>query len=526
MKYVKLIDETGKAVIYLDLEGLKLPIDFDVEPLLKFKIETYAIFRNKSSEFQWNMGFGLVNLFLSELSEQDQIEYATLIITMHYRILQDIGANQEINGPKMISLETELSQMLLNTAAKINMYPRLIDFTEKHIPIQVFAGAGERAQDSEEMTFYRDDVVRLTALVMSSKLMAPIFGVFIESCKKKMDNAFKEMHCAAIMKGYIDHFCKALAEKIINYIGRVIKHILAKTEINQIVNGYTMNIIVQAIFSNLDVRRFVNVDLLKEGGNLLKYLVSCSRAAAQTQFSNGFKINARPLKLPEEDSRSDEGNISNLEAESKSTNNTADYGLLIKAAVHQLQHRFPAEYELDPEMIETMQNFYEFSHCQLTPINSYLLGMVFGNELGGARSIDMLDGVSLNKILPILQLYMFQQGYFDLVHLVTALPTGNIKPIMTGSDTQLRATWNNSYEYKNCEQMYPAMVNTIKWDTGLKTIVDSLTGDIYVYNTAPAMWDKMSDVVRNGDQVVTPDGTSRSICSLIIQTQSELGVAV
>ena len=42
MKFEKKIDSsTGKALIYLNLEGLKLKnLQFDYEPLLYFKVET------------------------------------------------------------------------------------------------------------------------------------------------------------------------------------------------------------------------------------------------------------------------------------------------------------------------------------------------------------------------------------------------------------------------------------------------------------------------------------------------------
>lgn len=524
MKYVKKTDDIGKAIVHLDLEGLELNLDYDITPLLNYKIETYAVLKANASEFQWNTVFGLPNAFMSTMSDSDKRDFVQVLSLMHYRILAEMGANQVLDGTKMITLESELSKTLNDLDQKISLYPKIVDFVEKHVPIQSFAGAGERAQDSVAMTYYRDDVVQLTSVALMSKLLAPIFGIFIESCKKKMDNSYKEMHCAAILKDILDNRARELLEKTTNFIRQVIKHILPQAELTQIYNGYTVNVIVQQILSNILVRRFVTVDLLKDKGNLVTYVTSCSRAAAQTQFSStGFKTSASTIKLPEDEASKEDGNLSNLEAESKSSSCTADYALLAKAAMHQLSQRFPMQYELDTELLADMQGFHAYQHTVLTPINAYIMDIVFGDDLGGGRSIELLDGPSLNTILPILQLYLWKHGYRELVHAVTLVPTGQLKSFMTGVDTQLRATWNNSYEYRNCEQIFPYAVNNLRWDTGLKTIVESVTTEQYLYNTAPAMWEHMEEQVHNGELYITPEGLSKAICTLIEQTQQQYG---
>ena len=79
MKFEKKIDSsTGKALIYLNLEGLKLKnLQFDYEPLLYFKVETYDALRASKTEKSWNDVFGVVHDFLNTLSKEYQSKFAT-----------------------------------------------------------------------------------------------------------------------------------------------------------------------------------------------------------------------------------------------------------------------------------------------------------------------------------------------------------------------------------------------------------------------------------------------------------------
>lgn len=519
MRFLKRMDSIGKAYVYLDLEGLKIPgIVFDPEPLLSFRIETYAVLKANASEFNWEVVFSTTHQFLKTLNEEEKQKFASMIILMHYEIMQKMNTEQDLDGKVMTQLETTLSQLLSQFDQDINLMNRLIEFTDASIPIQSFAGVGERAQDTVEMTFFRDDVVRLTAVVLLCKLMTPIFGIFIESCKKRMDNAYKEIHCVAILKDILANRCRPLTEKLSFFITKIIKPMLNRVKLTHVYNGYTFSVITQQIYAAMLTRRFIAVDLFKPNGNLITYVTSCARAAAQTQFSStGFKTAVAEIIPPREQASEEDGNVSNLEAESRSSSKTADFNVIIEAAVRQLKDRFVAENDLDREAIEAAEWYYSMNHITLTPCNSYLLGILFDSYLCGAKSVEMLDGKSLNSLIPIMQAYFIQQGYVDLVHAVSVTPTGQLKAFLTGNDTQLKTTWNNSFEYRNCDLKFPYSVNDIRWDTGLKKIVDNLTSEIMLYNTAPSLLEKLQEESKNGEQFVTPDGLSRSICAFISQ---------
>lgn len=523
MRFEKRVSEVGKAYVYLNLEGLTIPdLTIDIEPLLSFHIETYAVLKANSNDFEWGVVFATTHEFLKTLTEEEQRKFACMIIYMHYAIMSELGGDENLNGTDMIRLETSLSQLLAQFDAEVNLQNRLIEFTDSNIPIQSFSGVGERAQDTAEMTFYRDDVVRLTAVVLLCKLMTPIFGVFIENCKKRMDNAYKEIHCVAILKDILAARSQPLVDKLSNFITKIIKPMLNRVNLTHVYNGYTFSVITQQIFAAMMTRRFIAVDLFKPNGNLITYVTSCARAAAQTQFSStGFKTAVAEIISPKDQASDEEGNVSTLEAESKSSTKTSDFGLIIRAAAKQLRTRFVSEHGLDTEVIDAAIAYYELNHISLTPCNSYLLGTLFDSYLCGAKSVEMLDAPDLNILIPIMQAFFIQQGYFELVHAVSLKPTGTVKSFLTGNDTQLRTTWNTSFEYRNCDSQLPYTVGDLKWDTGLRNIVDNFTTEVLQYNTAPVFWELLKDAPQNGELYVAPDGLARTICALISATISQ-----
>lgn len=517
MKFVKKFNDLGRAYVHLDLEGEKIEgINFDPTDLLNFHIETYAVLKPNSSDLSWNMVFGTSHALFKTMTKEELNKFASLILIMHYEIMVGMNSQKDLDGETMKDLESRLSKLLAQFDQEVNLVRRLEEFVDSHIPINSFAGVGERAQDTVEMTFYRDDVVKMTAVALLCKLMTPIFGIFIESCKKRMDNAYKEIHCSAILKDVLANRCEPLMKKLYYFISKIIKPMLNRVKLTHVFNGYTLSVIIQQIWASLMTRRFIAVDLFKPGGNLITYITSCIRAAAQTQFAaTGFKTSVTEFTSPREQASEDDGNMSNLEAESRSSSKTADFGVIVKAAVEQLKERFVIEHELDQEAIESAMDYYNINHVKLTPINSYLMGILFHNELCGAKSIEMIEAPLLNTLVPIMQAYLIQQGYLDLVEACSALPTGNMKVMLTGPETQLKNMWNNSFEYRNVDSKHTYPVNEIRWDTGLKFIVNNLTSEIYSTNTAPALLELMHKENRNGSELIVEETISRSICTII-----------
>ena len=524
MRFVrKVVEGTQKSFIYLDIGNMTLPgsghlSKENIDRLLTFPADTFKLLKQQPVAVQWDVVFGTVHKFLDTLTETEQQKFVILLLVMHQNILQVLGA-ENTPDTEVVTLETKLSKLLAQFERETKLMPRLVDFAQENIPLQSFSGAGERPQDSPEMTFHRPDVIRLTAVALLCKMMTPIFGVFIYQYKNQIESSHKEMHCVAILKDTLYTSCYDIMEKVNNFISRIIKSAASEIAITHIYNGYTLSTIISTIYSQILTKRLIGVDFYKTSTNLVTYITSCARYAINSQFrANAFKNAVKEIRVSKDYGADyDEGNVSSLEVESVSSVKPADYLILIKAAARELLRSFPAEHELNLDLIKKAQEFYELNHVSLTPANEYLLGIVFGGELCGAKSIACLDGYTLAQLVPLMQAYLYQQGYYSLIPLVSLQQTGMTKSIPPGEDVMLKSMWSSSYEYKNCDSSYTYCVNALRWDTGLKALVDNITSELYKINLAPVFTKLLGWENLNGEAYVGSEKIPKEICALIKQ---------
>lgn len=518
--FEKKVDEVGKAYVHMNIGNMPLQgFDFDYTSLLDYQIETYAVLKSAASDYSWGVVFDTTHKYFASRPISERQEFAKMLTLMHYEIAEKLYVDESAFTQNLIPLEDTLARWLAEFDANVNLIPNLRSWTERNIPVQSFAGVGERPQDTDTMTFYRDDVIDLTTLVLVCKMMTPIFGIFIEACKKQMDNSLKEIHCLSLMKYLFANRFGPLIDKLKYFISRIMRPILNKISPTHLFNGYTLAMVGDEVYAGLIVRRYVTVDLFKPNGNIVTYTTSCVRAAAQTQFSaTGYRTATVEMTLPKEQvSMSDEGNVSNLEAESRSSSKTADFTVLIQAAAEKAIDSFVAQEDLDQEFLNNCYYYYSLNHIDQTPLNTYILSTYFGRDLNGAKSIASLDAISFSKLCTIFQIHLYKTGFDDLATAMTLIGNRESRVQQTGNDAQFRAMWNNSYEYKICDERFPWSIGDMRWDTRLKEIVENLTTMKYVYNVAPAISNMLNRESRNGELYIPSVDLSRQICSIIMQ---------
>ena len=113
---------------------------------------------------------------------------------------------------------------------------------------------------------------------------------------------------------------------------------------------------------------------------------------------------------------------------------------------------------------------------------------------------------------------MIRIGLTDLVHVLSLVNTGEPRTKgLTGEETQLQATWRNSYAFGNCNEKFPYVVNGLQWWTSLEKLLKSIIMTKYVYNTAPIIWEMLGQPNINGQMYTAPVTLSESICNFIWQ---------
>lgn len=553
MRFVRKTDSFGRYYVHLELDGMSVPDSIaNVPDLLDFRYETYKALKN-SDEESWAKVFGPVDTFVNTvLNDDERMKFVVVITFMHYQILDvmekivqrkqltkdavkaspyyqytaPIAQQNKTDGVIICDLENNLSAMLNEFDKEIDLYPKLVDYVERgNVPIQSFKGVGTRAQDTPEMSWYRPDIVKLTALVLLCKMFNPIFGVFMSFFKAKtgdLDGSYKEVHSVAILKDIIDDRCRDIIDKLEYYLNNTIDKMINSSNqenLTRTYNGCTDNAIHHFVYAQILTRRFVSVDLFHPSSNLMTFIVACAKSSTNTQFSdNNFRTAARTFTYPNDSDKEDDGNLSNLEVESRFSNKTADYELLVRVAAQQTVDIFINEYEMDREIVDSAYSYYTTSaHIDLTDYCMYMLGIAFGKNLCGARSVEMLNAVDAAKLVVVLQYYLIVQGYNDLAVAITAHPTGAHQDHISGQDVVLRNSWKSSFEYKNCAGRFQIELPNFKWSTGLENAINTFINEEHIINVAPALWLLMDSEPCNGEQYNPSTNFAKDTCSFIQQ---------
>ena len=540
MKFVKSLNEVGRSYIHIDLEGLELPkFNFDAKPLLDFTVGTYEVLKANKSEEEWNRVFKIPEEFLKTLTDDERQQVAATYIYCHWIILQAMdkirptpennrALAQQIdllNAEVFTKLEDELSDAIANLDIAIDLIPKLVSFTNRNVPIQQFEGVGERPQDSADMTFYRNDVVQLTALAIASKMFSPITGIFMVKFRAcGIDNLFKEIHCAVVYKKIIANRFQELSDKLIHYIGRVIKPHIKEPKPTNLYNAFTPDVLQQHIYAQMLTRKLVIVDLYKENTNLVTFLNASAKETASSQQGGGSKTSIAYRKDIKELSSSagEDGNGSVLEQESSTSDKTADFDIIVKFVVDDIRKNFASDYELDEDALAAAEAYYLNTTPPMTlnTNNSYLLSIMFGSKLCGAKTVEMLCSQDLCLLVSLMQLYFIKHHLYDLVHVVSAVNTGGRKTALSGQETQLAASWSINYAYANCDKRFPYEINGMTWSTSLQRMITDVTNVVHVYHTAPAIWKLLQQENLNGKEYIAPVTLSESVCNCILQQNS------
>lgn len=536
MFYEKIVDKANnnKYKIFLNLENLNLTLTQNgnedlINELLMFGEFTARPSKNRSKSEIWDNVFTPVNRFLKLLDDNDLFLYASTMLHMHYEIAIQLKSNDRvspINSHDIIQLEQTLDSELLELDKKMDLCNRLIEFATESFPVNNGVQSGERPQDTNLKTIHHDEYIQLLALAVLCRLVFPIFTYFRSICEKRLDNQLIDYHCAAILRSTINEHWELLDTKLRTKIEGPISKLAhgRKKKLSNTYNAHTADIILETLYAIILTRRITSVNLYSEEDNLVTYIYNTSCSHAKSLGSGSSKEQAAAIILGPEDREivEDDGNTSVLETESQTSTTTADYPIIIDLAIEDL-NTFVEKYELDQENIEAAQEFYLLNPITVTPLNSFLLSIVFGNYICGARTVESMTNKNLAFVIPILQEFFINQGYDSLVDLVSLKQTSSIKPSYNEQDNILISTYESTDNYIECDKLFhDFQIGDIGWSTQIKNIVSNITQRYYLYNTAPVFYDELNNAkasdstIVNGHRYITNPNIVDEICGVIL----------
>lgn len=534
MKFSQYQTDSGKFLVYIDPEDIKLPIPDEInsngtmisldtgdkkdiyfenayKPLLLFNAETYDTLK-KHDISSWDVVFGSVNRFLKVLDDNSKLQICMVFMKMHANL-------NEMTSGNILTIIQNIGSMLDELDHGTDLCTKLEDFVNKDMPIPNLEDVGSRPQDTEEMTFRRPHVLQLTTIALLCKLLSPIFGQFFWQYKRNtnVDNNIKEIHCATILTPLFNRRYRPLILKLNYFVGNIlVQQYKQKDDIISAYSGNTIDSQALSGVSSIYTRKFITVDLYKTDGNLMTYITTCLKNSVDTQYktaSSKNSIKERDSNLKE--TASDEGNASRLENESFSSNKTADVPIIVEWEIEIAVKKWKKKFNIDEDIYDQAVAYYSNNLPAMTCISNYMLCTYFGTSLGGAQGISMISAQSYMHLSIILQYILIQQKFYSLVYAMSVAPINRVKAQLTSIDNKVRMTWCNTYSYRNFKERFPFGIGDKECDAKLKDIVEYITGKVLIYNIAPIFYELMGAENINGREYQCTPDVMEKLCDFV-----------
>lgn len=519
---VHLVDRKIAAKLVID--DLNIENKENIEELLTFKMTSYDKL-NKLSKVEklfgsnysyWNDTFATVNHFLSLTDDDTKKEIVYALTLMHKDIIDFFTDDKAVD---VSILTKKLSAKVDQFDMSCNLCDKLREFVVDHVPIGLMPNAGKRPQDSDRLTFYPDDVVTLMSITLLCKLMSPIFGTMMTYLIKQVDIKAKESCCVAIFTDLFDRKFEYIIDKLKNYISHTVNNQFKEETTMSLMHGYDAFSLSYAMYSQLLIRQFVNVPLVrKDKGNLITYILVSVKKAITTIRATVLKKPTYTRLLYASDS-DDDGNTSRLEIDSMTSRTTCDVPMLIKCAVPHTIKKYLTLFDIDLDEYDRSITFFKSSPVHPSKLNKDMNSMFYSRDFGGGKGILMLKAKEYSDITALLQLVLFtlsaDEDYRQLAHMLTALPSLDSSLGFSYEDNKFRLNAGSSIGYRNCRARFensPFGLKGREWDNHIEILTNDLIQNKYRYNTPNWVWEWL-DVDNMNGQLIDPDsGVIAALC--------------
>ena len=510
MRYEQIQLDTKTSAAFLDISDLDIDEKEALRPLLTFTINTYvklkavkpdAMFRQPVDN--WDITYGSVNLFFNSLNIEDRTKLGKALILMHKDIIDFMTTKElaEIN-----QMTKNLGNILDVLDDEIDLCPKLREFVIENIPVGLFSGAGKRAQDTEALTFYPDEVIDLLTITLLCKMLSPIFGVIMRYIAKRIDSKLKEIQCVTVFNQLMTKRYAKLINKLTNYINHTL-HICFQESPTALMNGYNFDSLTHYMYSALMVRQFVNVNLNVPHGNLVTYIIVSVKRAAGTVMSTILKNPTYPRKAMTTKG-DDEGNQANIEVDSMVSKKTCDVPIMITCVIPNIVQEYLQFYQIDVDDYKECYNYYCKHPLIPTITNKNINSMFFSKDIGGGCGIKNIGADGYLQLTTLMQMILISLdvNYRELAHMLTAVPSVTTSLETSLEESILILSSGSSYSYKNCKDRFERSAYGARgkeWEKHINTFVDDLRNCKYIYNTAPWIWDWLDEDNMNG-KIIRP----------------------
>ncbi len=505
-----------------------------------FPLVTYSNLKTKASEDpklaleQWDKFYLVLNKFISTLSASDQTVITEMLVLCHIHIVNFFQKNETDNDIRHVHDLSMLSMELRNIVSKVDIELQLNDkmyaYALSNISVGDFSTAGTGPQDSETFTFTESEAVNINTIILWCKLLSPVFGAFTGRIKTldSINSNEKEQPCAEILFEIINRRYTFLHSKLYTYMLHAVKNNI-DTSSTAVFAKQTASTLTDVVTAALLVRGFVSTDLDYKNGNIMRLIITIAKTSTSNHNTQVSKYVHRERTISQ--NNDDEDNASQLDVDSSISLQPSSIVPIINTSIpYVLKHYLTNDTNPNPQdMVVNRKLFlnvvdYLTSHAfEPTSINTFVNCGFFGIQMGGGRSIKLLTICPYLQLTALNQLLILSQGYQGLAHIMTAVP-GSSNTEINSTNLQIKGT--SSSDYLNCLNTYSQGPGGGKlWESKILNIINELSTTHFLYNTAPDIWDAITEnsmikpdlplAQLNGNAIHSDETIIHELCSFV-----------
>lgn len=462
--------------------------EFHVERRI-FVIDTYSKFRGNAAN--WSL-IEPANDFIRKNLDKDEYLY---LVKLFIRAKRDLIQMRDQQSA-MIAIAS-IDEKINKTFSKLSIPDRLFDYVvnNKLIEIPDLSEAGTRAQDTPEKTFKEDEYHIINTIIIISKILFPIFGECIDRLQPiKGYSVVKEIMTFGMLNSLLAGYYEPIIRKLQYYFTNIIDQSLPNDPMLAF-RGITPSSVIDDRLAKIVIKNFVNYDLYRESGNVMRCLAVTARRAIETETTSASDTKYKPMHDAQDNGSEDGRNVSQLEHMVNIANEPVEVPILVRIAINNFISTYLDRNSVNQKLFEQAISFYKITSIPPTPINELVVAMFIADPIGSAYSVKYMDMEMMVKVITIVQLYALKTGFHSIVPLLSMIPTGRIKSAadMDGVDNYILINEGRSAGGVNYRLNLQESVSHLDdfSNFNFNSIMDELrsfiVSEVHKYNVAPSI---------------------------------------
>ena len=543
MRYEPYTDELGKLYARLDISDLAFPEEY--QDVLgdgpKFFVGDY--FNQKSVNITqskqqdvWNNMMTIPNQFLAELTPEESQQWLNYLLQVQVAINGFcMQHTHEAPRHQLNQFMLQLSQGLLDFDTAFGLCTKIDQFRAKHVHTGMLEEAGSRPQDVPEMTFYPQEVDELLSIVVTCKLMVPVFGMLIQWLSVLLPKPvmLRDQQLIKVLLAYLQRHHQSVINKLQHYTltntSKVFKQ--DADDLSLDIAGYDITLITDNTIITLLVRRFVVFETDRDDSQLMRYIYHTIVRNVRTinsSIKRSTPCRARIMVGAETKTNvSDDSNIAQIEIDSAISEESLESIAMVNAAVQRIVNKTRQAYGLSQERFDECYRWYLANGIPAPSLLSLqVVEWLFGEELGGCASLRYLHAEQYLALLVQAQLILENyapetHSFLPLIHALSMKQMSELDELSVPETTaQAMQATSHPYYSENrdffANSCYPHLDEL--WMRRMRELAIRLCGCTYHYHTAPVLWPEDN---RNGFQVEITDQILGGLSQLLVYRRRE-----